>query len=80
MKSPESLKQDQDELVCSEILNEVFEELMAAPIGGAINSYACEFSEHSIKLHFWDGRRFLLTVEPRLAGCSYDTATGNPID
>ena len=62
------------------ILKKIFNELMASTMGGDINSDACEINEHYIVLHFWDGRRFLLTCPFLEMGCEYDPATAKTIE
>lgn len=53
---------------------------MASTMGGDINSDACEINEYYIVLHFWDGRRFLLTCPFLEMGCEYDPATAKTIE
>lgn len=59
------------------IVKELFDELMASSMGGDINLDACEIAENYIVLHFWDGRRFILTCAFLEAGCKYNPITGS---
>ena len=61
------------------MLETIFQELMSSSLGGEINSEACEHDEHFIVLHFWDGRRHMLTCPKMESDCSYDHATGEQI-
>lgn len=66
------------ELKMNKMLREVFDELAASCLGGEINLEASEkeSGENYIHLHFWDGRRFMLTCAKEPRGCAYDPHTG----
>lgn len=59
-------------------LNEIIDEIMASPLGGEININASEKGKNYVKLHAWDGRRFILTCVEEPSGCEYDSSTGLP--
>lgn len=60
---------------------ELFEDIMGNCLGGEINSDASVWGldKHSIELHFWDGRRFNLTVTQSADGCAYSCKDGTPM-
>lgn len=62
------------------MLESVFDEIMENPLGGDINSDACEFEKNSVVLHCWDGRRYFLSCVQTESGCGYDSTTGEPVE
>ena len=61
------------------MLKEIFDEIMASPLGGDINSDASEVNENYIIVYCWDGRRYVITCAQIPNGCKYDASTVEPI-
>ena len=61
------------------LLAEVFDQVMASPLGGEINLDACQKTEHYVVLQFWNGVRYMLTCPFLEVGDAYDPKTGKRI-